>query len=461
MAVPPDPYELDALSARSTKSSFPYGAVFFALIAGLLGVLIFTPYPEKIRHRLRLSSEKVVEPKIVTKIVYEDRIIEKVVAPKASYYKIEKGTDVARTSAGFDFKTTVNFKKGDLASRERVTPGSYAANFTLDITRPKAALGEAEVLQVNPYLSAILPGLSKLLPTAEVSSFYDTLYQNKEDRISSRAHKLDKLLTKHNYFDCQTMLQMEHPITKRRVFLMQADMDVVADGSDGDRLATMPDEIVNSTHYQPFTSFGWPKSGTVENPMATGWKKRVVKAEAELADSATSAARKSWLRDRIKMLLTGIDDMEKRSFLIAEYDPFIVIPVNFIRDREDPYCPNVGDYVCVIYDQKIYPAIVGDGGPTFKVGEGSLRLAKEINSIATPYHRPVSEVSVSYLVFPRSSGKWKAPDYAEWHRECLKLLEEIGGLGPGYELHVWEDKLAKPAAPVIEPAEIALPAEGN
>ncbi|MDB4544179.1 glycoside hydrolase family 75 protein [Akkermansiaceae bacterium] len=444
MAQAPDPFELDGVRARAAKPSFPWAAIFFAGIACVLGLLILSPYPEKIRRKLGLSFEPAVRtspPKVETKIVYEDRVVEKIVIPKGSYYQLKDGTDIARTSSGFDFKSSVDLQKGDLASKERETPGSYAANFTLAIRQPKAALTVAEVRAANPYLSDMLPGLPKLLENAKVSHFYDTLYQNKADRLQSGAHKLDELLSKHNYYDCQTMLQMEHPDTKRKVFLMQADMDVVADGSDGDRLAQMPDEIVNSTHYQPFTSWGWPKTGNVENPMATGWKKRVEKANVELADPATTATRKTWLKDRIKMLKTGIADMEKRSFLIAEHDPFMVIPVNFIRDREDPYGPNVGDYVCVIHGKRILPAIVGDGGPTFKVGEASLRLAKEINSLSTPYHRPVSDVSATYFIFPRSAGDNKAPDYAEWRSECAKLLEEIGGLSPGFELHEWENTL--------------------
>ena len=58
------------------------------------------------------------------------------------------------------------------------------------------------------------------------------------------------------------MLELEHPGSKRKVFLMQGDMDVVSDGSDGDRLATMPEKIVNSPYYQPFTSYGWKKTGS-------------------------------------------------------------------------------------------------------------------------------------------------------------------------------------------------------
>jgi hypothetical protein len=69
-------------------------------------------------------------------------------------------------------------------------------------------------------------------------------------------------------------------------------------------------------------------------------------------------------------------------------------------------------------------------------------LAKEINKLASPYQRPVSDVSVTYLVFPRSAKEpFSAPDYADWRSRCSQLLEEVGGLGDGYELHIWEDKL--------------------
>lgn len=70
---------------------------------------------------------------------------------------------------------------------------------------------------------------------------------------------LQELLSKHNFYDLETILHLRDPATNRRVFLMQSEMDVVSDGSDGDRLATMPAEIVESTNYQPFTSYGWKK----------------------------------------------------------------------------------------------------------------------------------------------------------------------------------------------------------
>lgn len=105
--------------------------------------------------------------------------------------------------------------------------------------------------------------------------------------------------------------------------------------------------------------------------MIAGWEKRIVTAEAELALPATTAARKAWLKERISYLKRGIADMQARSFLVAEYDPFIVIPVHILTASNDPYAPRIGDYAVVIHNQKLYPAIVGDGGPTYKAGEAS------------------------------------------------------------------------------------------
>jgi len=361
-----------------------------------------------------------------------EKIVEKVVRVGPPYYTVKSGTDIAKTSMGFDFKSLVEERPGRLVTTEREGNGSYEASFTIFINRPEAAKHLDEVTMANPELLKALPGLEPMIEKARVSPFFNKLYDNKLSRLKTYAKRIDRLLTKHNYYDCQTMLELEHPGSKRKVFLMQSDMDVVSDGSDGDRLPAMPDEIVNSSHYQPFTSFGWAKTGKVENPMIEGWKKLLVKEKA------------SGNTKEVKRLETGINDLKKRSFLIAEYDPFIVIPVDVLADRESPFGPNVGDYAVVMYGKALYPAIVGDGGPTFKVGEASLRMAKELNDKVSPYSRPVSDVSVTYLVFPRSSGKWAAPNYENWRSECLKLVNEIGGLGEGYDLHRWADILPQP-----------------
>ena len=178
--------------------------------------------------------------------------------------------------------------------------------------------------------------------------------------------------------------------------------------------------------------------------MIAGWEKRIGNAREELGQPGTSDARKSWLGARIEMLETGIADMKFASFLIAEYDPFIVIPVNIVTDRRDPYAPNIGDFAIVLHGRTAYPAIVGDAGPSYKVGEASLRMAREINSNASPYSRPVSDLTVTYLVFPRSGDDPKgAPDFEHWQQRCEGLVAKIGGFGEGGQLHQWRDLLSE------------------
>ncbi len=411
----------------------------------------------QVEQRLRAEMEAELESELERMkegaSVVEDEGDTDVVAEEARVaLPLGKVTDVRKLRSGIPFQTEVTFAQGGIASEERVADESYVAKYELSLKLPTAARTMEELQKTNSKLPEILPGLDGMLERAVVSPWYDQLYKNKAERIERKANSLNELLTKHNVYDCETILHTKGE-SGRRVFLMQAEMDVVADGSDGDRLATMPKKIVESTHYQPFTSYGWRKRGNTPNPMIAGWEKRLRTGTQELNSAQTSAERKKWLRSRIKMLKRGIEDLKARSYLIAEYDPFMVIPVNLLTARGDPFAPKVGDYAVIIYEDKAYPCIVGDGGPTFKVGEASLRMAKELNERSSPYSRPVSDLTVTYLVFPGSREKQAGPpDYAVWRQKCADLLEELGGLGEGYELHTWEDKLPKKAEPeVVKP----------
>ncbi|MGB2351641.1 MAG: glycoside hydrolase family 75 protein, partial [Akkermansiaceae bacterium] len=102
----------------------------------------------------------------------------------------------------------------------------------------------------------------------------------------------------------------------------------------------------------------------------------------------------------------------------------------------------VGDYAIVIHDGKIYPTIVGDAGPSFKVGEASLRFCKQINSNAGIYSRPVSDLTVTYIVFPGSRDSFREPDYEFWQQRCSELLNEVGGLGVDSAFYEWEYTLS-------------------
>ncbi len=405
----------------------------------------------QIEARLRSEMEKELEREVAA--MKEEAAKKAAEAENAPAIPVElklgSVTDLRKLRSGIPFKTEVITEKGGIASRERVDDTSYTASYQLTLRLPEPAKTMAELETSNPELSKMLPGLPALIEKAEVSSWFNRLYNNKALRIRREANTLNELLTKHNLYDCETILHLRSP-NGRRVFFMQAEMDVVSDGSDGDRLPEMPDSIVNSTHYQPFTSYGWPKTTRKPNPMVAGWEKRLAVGQKELADKSTTAARKAWLKDRLAYLKRGIADLKGRSFLIAEYDPFIVISVDMLTSS-DPFAPKVGDYAVVVHGGKLYPSIVGDGGPTFKVGEASLRMARELNPKASPYSRPVSDLKVTYLVFPGSRDPKKGPpDYEKWRQRCHELLGEIGGVAEGYPLHLWEDLLPEPAPPVPE-----------
>ncbi|MGL4401976.1 MAG: glycoside hydrolase family 75 protein [Luteolibacter sp.] len=469
------------------KNGFPwFGAAFFLLVLAGVG-LCFTSFPAKVKRGLReVFSPKPVTVAADTQDIYrqaeariraemEEKYERDIAALKKSLEdagkqkaeepeeipetEVEVGsvTDVRKLRSGIPFKTSVTIGKGGIASKERMDNASYTATYELSLRLPTPAKTMAELESSSPDLAKILPGLPPLIEKATVSSWFGKLYENKVGRVRRDANSLNELLTKHNIYDCETILNFQ-TASGRKVFFMQAEMDVVSDGSDGDRLATMPDDIVDSTHYQPFTSYGWPKKTKTPNPMVAGWEKRLAAANKELATTGTAAARKTWLRERIQYLKRGIDDLKARSFLIADYDPFIVIPIDILASSE-PYAPNVGDYAVVVHGEKIFPAIVGDGGPTFKVGESSLRMAREINPKASPYSRPVSDLKVTYLVFPGSRDAERGPpDYEKWRQRCHEILGEMGGLGAGYELHQWQDLLPKPEpAPIPDPSNPVTP----
>jgi len=106
----------------------------------------------------------------------------------------------------------------------------------------------------------------------------------------------------------------------------------------------------------------------------------------------------------------------------------------------------VGDYALVIFADAVYPAIVGDIGPNDRVGEASLRIAKQINKLSTPYNRPVSDLKVTYLIFPETADKpFGAPDLDKIQARCQKLVDEIGGAT--VPLHHWENIIPPPPTP--------------
>ncbi|MGJ8676280.1 MAG: glycoside hydrolase family 75 protein [Akkermansiaceae bacterium] len=434
----------------SSSKTFPWLRVsFFLLVCGFLFVAL-RPELERLI-RAYNASRYVEKPVFIEPDNSEVEEPLKITVP--SEHTATSGGDIRKMSKGFRLETKVTLGNGRAASEERLTDDSYVASYELKINLPEPVVDLVGLKQSNENIDKVLPGLAEMLPTAQVSTYFHKLYAKKVERLKSKSTMLNELLTRHNLYDCETILNLKHPSTGRKALLVQAEMDVVSDGSDGDRLPEMPDSIVNSSYYQPMTSYGWKKTGKVENPLIAGWKNRISKAKAEIDQAATKPDRKSWLKERIKKIEREIQDMESRSFLIADYDPFIVMPVDMVLTRDDSYTARVGDYAVVIYRDKIYPAIVGDAGPSYKIGEASLRMCKELNPKASSYSRPVSDLTITYIVFPRSADSFQAPDYSLWHKRCLELLGEIGGLGQSVTLHQWEDTFPKPS--LVAPVEVS------
>ena len=128
--------------------------------------------------------------------------------------------------------------------------------------------------------------------------------------------------------------------------------------------------------------------------------------------------------------------------------PYIVIPGAFTHGHDTP---KTGDYAVVVFGDGVYPAIVGDIGPNDKVGEASFRIAKEVNPQSTPYNRPVSELKVTYLIFPGTADpSFGPPDLEKLQVRCQKLVDEIGGVT--VPLHHWENIIPPPPTPTPTPS---------
>jgi Fungal chitosanase of glycosyl hydrolase group 75 len=358
--------------------------------------------------------------------------------------------EVAKLFNGFEIHSNVNTEAGAPALLERKAPESYVLDLDVRVRVPQAAQTIEQIAQADGQLPTLLPGLISLLGASKVSNFYHGLYQLKVDSLGRTLNRLDQLLSRHNFFDCNTILELTDPKTSRKALFIQSDMDVNADGSDADRTN---DVDGSSTNFQPYTSYRWPKRTDKPSQFIPERELRLKQAQAEFDQKNTAPERKKALKEQIEQLTREISDLKRYSFLISKADPFVVLPGFMLRQSNHPFLPKFGDYVVVIHDGKLYPAIVGDAGPSYKVGEASLRLATQIDPKANAYNRPFSDLNITYLVFPGSAESQPGPpDLPKMHDRCAELLSEIGGYTG--ELWQWQDILATPTpspSPSITP----------
>lgn len=355
--------------------------------------------------------------------------------PPALPERVEPGNyeHINELTRGLNNRSNVHFTPGTTATQDRVKKDAYQVRVSMNALLPQAAQGD-DLLKANPELPRVFTDFAGLMKAASVSPWYHSLYLHKQNRVRKNTALLTQVLDRHNFYDTDTILQITAPGSNRRVLWIQADMDVVSDGSDGDRLPTMPESIRKSDFYQPTTSYRWRKLGTTPNPLLEGWQERLARY------------RKEGKKDSEEHAKLVIADLQRYSFLLAEYDSFIVIPLTVKEGKDDTYRPTPGDYAAVVVGKRVFPAIVGDFGPKFKTGEASLRLCKEVNPKAKVYARPVSDLGVSYIIFPGTKEPENGPiNYDRLNSRVRELLQEVGGLGPEAEFVEMHDLLPQPA----------------
>jgi hypothetical protein len=313
----------------------------------------------------------------------------------------------------------------EIASKDRTHGDSYRLELTLRVRVPIPSQTIDQISRNDPKLADALPALPALVESASPSPAFKRLYDLKIDSLRGQLNRIDSLLSRHNFYDCDTVLDLKNPATGRRALLIQADMDVNTDGSDGDRNFVIDG---SSMFFQPQTSYRWPRQTTRTNPFLATYGKRLAALKADFAKPGLSPERNRQIRDQIKTTEATLYELRHYSFLIAGNDPYIVLPGFMVRDGKGPLVPKIGDYAAVIHDGVIYPAIVGDIGPSFKMGEASVRLCQQINPRSSSISRPVSSLKVTYLIFPDSLEQpFGPPDLDHWRTRCQALLDELGG----------------------------------
>src|SRR5213079_3610881 len=213
--------------------------------------------------------------------------------------------------------STVETVPGTDASTERGDPESYVLDLKLNARVPTPNRTLEELVKITPRLAELLPGLSAMAGPDSVSPLFGELYNTKIKMLRENLGRLDLLLSRHNFFDCQTVLQLQHPQSHRKALLLQADMDVDADGSDADR---MPIGTGISTNFKPFTSYRWLKKTPAPNPYLPAAQDRLKRTEDEYALKTTTPERKRDLRLSLVQLRDEVTTLKKSSFLIGATD---------------------------------------------------------------------------------------------------------------------------------------------
>lgn len=314
----------------------------------------------------------------------------------------------------------------------------YRLQLTLHMTIPTPATKLSDLAAATPELPQVLPNLEEMIPSSsqgkkEASPFFKKLFENKTKALQHQLSFLGQLFPKESLYDCQTILTLKNKKNGAHALLVQAIMNVNADGSDGDR--NIPLEKLSAC-YQPQTNYRWPKTTQRPNPNLHETEEQLARLKLAIStNTALTFDQKNKLDEQTEIKKQTINELQHWSFLIGSADPFIVLP-RFMLDPKNEESAQIGDYAIVLYQNKLYPAIVGDIGPSSKIGEASLRLCRAIDPSSGAEHRPISAPHITYFIFPKSADlPMTAPNYQHWSDRCHQLWNALGGSS----VVVWHD----------------------
>ena len=181
--------------------------------------------PATVGGRTAPAATAAVEPRVVEKIVEVpvEKIVEKTVEkivevpvhrPVPDRFVAPKEIDTAQLYGGLMVKTEFDSVEGETASVERKNDAAYQVEMTVKVRVPQANDDLESLSALNPKLPRILPDLGRMLETAEVSGLYHELYRLKQERVQRDLTRLNEIPSRHNFFDCETVLELKHPETQ-------------------------------------------------------------------------------------------------------------------------------------------------------------------------------------------------------------------------------------------------------
>jgi hypothetical protein len=121
-----------------------------------------------------------------------------------------KRLDTGRLFNGIQFQTSFSTDPdGGSATSENSSPSSYTLHLDLHVRIPHAVTSRQGLVALNPSLPALFPSLGKWIESAQVSPSYERLYRHKIASLQQSLLRLDQFLSRHDFYDCETILQFQ------------------------------------------------------------------------------------------------------------------------------------------------------------------------------------------------------------------------------------------------------------